>query len=340
VVATLGDDLDRADDAPRAADDCPVERVHHNHLVKKPDITPEVVATLVAAQFPQWADLPVAPVALDGWDNTTFRLGDDLSVRLPSADGYVPQIEKEHRWLPVLARALPLPIPEPVAVGRPTQTFPRPWSIYRWIDGEHATLDRIADLDEFAVDLGRFLRALYAIDTVEGPRAGAHSFHRGGSVDVWDEQTRASIEMLADEIDREPATEVWEAALASHWHGAPVWVHGDVAPSNLLVEEGRLSAVIDFGCSAVGDPACDLVIAWTFFSGNSSAAFRQTVELDDATWARGRGWALWKAVINLANERRGGPSADAGARRAGWSQNTHAVIDAVIADHCDHVDRG
>jgi aminoglycoside phosphotransferase (APT) family kinase protein len=303
--------------------------------VNKTDITPAIAARLVASQFPQWADLPVVPVEIDGWDNSTFRLGDELSVRLPSADRYVAQIEKEHRWLPILAPHLPLRIPEPVAMGRPDSSFPRPWSIYRWIDGEPASVDQIADLTVFAADLAAFLAAQYAIDASGGPPPGTHNFFRGSPVEIYDAQTRESIRLLGDDIDRDAATEVWEAALASTWDQAPVWVHGDVTASNLLVTEGRLRAVIDFGCAAVGDPACDLVMAWTFFAGENNEAFRSGVSLDDATWARGRGWALWKALVTLAQEREGGADADAAARRFGWRSGARQVIGAVLADH-DH----
>jgi aminoglycoside phosphotransferase (APT) family kinase protein len=299
----------------------------------KGDITPAVAARLVAAQFPQWAELPVVPVSFDGWDNTTFRLGDELSVRLPSADAYVAQVEKEHRWLPVLARQLPLPIPEPVATGRPGGGFPRPGSIYRWIEGDHATVDRIANLTAFAADLAGFLTALYAIDASGGPPPGPHNFFRGGPVGTYDAQSCGSIQRLADEIDPKAATEVWEAALATTWDRSPVWVHGDVGASNLLVAEGDLCAVIDFGCAAVGDPACDLVMAWTFFAGESTEAFRSHLPFDDATWARGRGWALWKALITLAHEKVGGPHADAAARRFGWRTGAREVIDLLLADH-------
>jgi aminoglycoside phosphotransferase (APT) family kinase protein len=301
--------------------------------VQKSDITPTVAARLVATQFPQWADLPVVPVALDGWDNTTFRLGDELCVRLPSADAYVAQIEKEHRWLPVLARRLPLPIPEPVAKGRPDDWFPRPWSIYRWIEGDPASTVRIADLTAFAADLAGFLAALYAIDGRGGPPAGAHSFFRGGPLDTYDAQSRAAIGRLADDVDVEAATDVWEAALAGTWTRPPVWVHGDVAASDLLVTEGRLRAVIDFGCSAVGDPACDLVMAWTFFAGESAQVFRNGLRFDDATWARARGWALWKALITLAREKDGGEDVDATARRVGLRIGAREILDLVLADH-------
>jgi aminoglycoside phosphotransferase (APT) family kinase protein len=301
--------------------------------VRKQDITTAIAARLVAAQFPHWSDLPVVPVALDGWDNTTFRLGDELCVRLPSGDRYVPQIEKEHRWLPVLAPQLPLPIPEPVAMGQPSDSFPRPWSIYRWIEGDPASSERIEDLSAFAADLAGFLAALYAIDASGGPPAGAHSFFRGGLLNVYDAQSRASIAGLADEIDAAAATEVWESALASTWDRSPLWVHGDVTASNLLVAEGRLRAVIDFGCSAVGDPACDLTMAWTFFDGEGAEVFRNGLAFDDATWARGRGWALWKALITLVAHNERGEDADAAARRFGWRIGPRLVIDTVLADH-------
>jgi aminoglycoside phosphotransferase (APT) family kinase protein len=170
----------------------------------------------------------------------------------------VPQVAKEHRWLPALARALPLPIPQPVAMGRPDEVFPRPWSVYRWIEGEPAATARVTDLTVFAEDLTAFLRALFAIDASDGPPAGQHSWFRGGPLTVWDGQTRQLIRVFAGRIDAGAATRVWETALASGWDRPPVWVHGDVTASNLLVADGKLHAVIDFGGAAVGDPACDL----------------------------------------------------------------------------------
>jgi aminoglycoside phosphotransferase (APT) family kinase protein len=227
-------------------------------VMDRDEITAQVAARLVAGQFPQWAELPVVPVGLNGWDNTTFGLGGELSVRLPSGEDYVPQVSKEHRWLPVLAGRLPLPGPEPVALGRPAAGFPWPWSVYRWIEGEPACLGRVADLTAFAADLAGFLAALYAIDAGGGPPPGLHSAFRGGPLMTWDEQARTSIDLLAEDIDARAAIGVWEAALASPWQQRPVWVHGDVAASNLLLSGGALRAVIDFGCAAAGDPACDL----------------------------------------------------------------------------------
>ena len=299
--------------------------------MEKSAITSELVSALIADQLPEWAHLPVEPVDLDGWDNTTFRLGEELSVRLPSADVYVAQVEKEQRWLPVLAPQLPLPIPEPVARGMPGRGFPRPWSVYRWLPGDVATVERVADLVGFAHDLADFLVVLYAIDPAGGPPAGAHSFFRGAPLSVYDDDSRTAIAELAGEIDTAAATEVWEAALAARSDRPPLWVHGDVTGTNLLVVDGRLSGVLDFGCSAVGDPACDLAIAWTFFHGDSRRAFRDRLDLDDATWTRGRGWALWKALITLAQARRSRANGGAAARM-GWRLDALGVLEEVLGD--------
>ena len=296
-------------------------------VVSSDEISADLAARLVADQFPQWAGLPVRPVRLNGYDNVTFRLGEELSIRLPSADRYVAQVRKEHRWLPVLARHLPLPIPEPVAMGRPSWGFPRPWSIYRWIEGEPAAVGRVADLAGFASGVAGFLTALQAINASDGPPAGAHNFFRGGPLATYDEQTRRLIRRTADDIDAEAATGVWDTALASTWERAPVWLHGDMAPSNLLVAAGALHAVIDFGGVAVGDPACDLVMEWTFFTGDSAEVFRDELHLDEATWARARGWALWKALVTIDKD-----GAHAAARQFGWRRSPREIIDIVIAD--------
>ena len=273
---------------------------HGSALADDVRIDVPLVQRLIATQFPQWSHLPVTPVAKSGWDNRTFHLGAEMSVRLPSAARYAAQVEKEQHWLPRLAAHLPLPIPTPLAQGRPDEEYPWPWSIYRWLDGEPASAATIGDGVRFAVDVAKFLVALQQIDASDGPPAGAHNFFRGGPLAVYDDETRHALDALAGTIDTEAAMDVWQMALASTWQQRPVWVHGDVAAGNLLVEEERLSAVIDFGCAGVGDPACDLVIAWTLFAGKSRQAFRAALPLDAAAWARGRGWALWKALITLA----------------------------------------
>ncbi|MCU1439141.1 MAG: Aminoglycoside phosphotransferase [Rhodoglobus sp.] len=281
-----------------------------------------LASRLVAQQFPQWAHLAISEPDVQGNDNRTYRLGSELSVRLPSAEGYVAQVEKEQRWLPVLAPELPLPVAKPVAMGWPSELFAWPWSVYRWIEGSVASRDRIGEPSAFAAELAAFLTALQAIDATGGPPAGAQSFFRGGDLRVYDRETRDSIALLADRIDAQAALAAWNAALSARWSGRPRWVHGDIAPANLLVRDGRLAAVIDFGCSAIGDPACDLAIAWTFLSGESRQVFRELFPGDEAMWARGRGWALWKALITIAAGKESSPI-EAPATR---------VVDDVIAD--------
>ena len=264
------------------------------------DLDAALVRRLLAAQFPQWAHLAVLPVAQSGWDNQTFRLGEQMLVRLPSALAYASQVSKEQRWLPKLAPLLPLPIPHPLALGAPALSYPWQWSVYRWIEGEPATRGHIANLREFATSIAKFLKALHTIDAMDGPAAGPHNFHRGGPLATYNAQTRQAIALLKGRIDNDAATLVWEQALATTWRRAPIWVHGDVSAGNLLVQDGRLSAVIDFGNLGVGDPACDLSVAWTMFESESRDAFRQTLALDADTWTRGRAWALWKAAILTA----------------------------------------
>jgi aminoglycoside phosphotransferase (APT) family kinase protein len=291
--------------------------------IDRKNIDAALVSRLIAEQFPQWAGLPIRPVEFGGWDNRTFHLGDRMTVRLPSAASYAQQVEKEQRWLPKLAPQLPLPIPEPLAQGGPTDFYPWPWSVYRWLDGETASVARIDDMTRFATTLAEFLIALQRADAAGGPPPGRHNFFRGGSLTVYDGETRRAIAALDGAIDADAATEIWETALAATWRGKPVWVHGDVAVGNLLVRDGRLSAVIDFGSSAVGDPACDLYIAWTFLGGESREAFRAAMPADEATWARGRGWTLWKALITYAEHRDAEPLGP-------WARR---VIEEVLADH-------
>lgn len=258
------------------------------------------VQRLVAEQFPDWRDLPVTPVDVPGWDNQTFRLGESMSVRLPSGEGYAAQVRKEHRWLPSLAPRLPLPVPTPLAIGAPAHGYPWEWSVYGWLPGRPAARARIADLSTFATDVAAFLRALQRIDATNGPPAGTHNFFRGGPLTVYDDETRRTIRALGPRVDGVAAQRVWDRALSVPYASTPVWVHGDVAANNLLVQDGRLSAVIDFGTSAVGDPACDLVLCWTFLRGPERERFRQEIGADAGTWARAAGWALWKALITMA----------------------------------------
>ncbi|MEM1433643.1 MAG: aminoglycoside phosphotransferase family protein [Pseudomonadota bacterium] len=254
-----------------------------------------MVRQLIAEQFPAWAELPVLPVPTSGWDNRTFRLGDSMLVRLPSGEAYADAVGREQLWLPRLAPLLPLPIPEPLAEGAPGAGYPWCWSVYRWLDGEVASRQDVADLSRFAINLADFLLALQRIPATDGPGGR----FRGGSLDRCQPQVAAAMEALTrtGDVDGEVVRAIWAAAVAAPLEAEPVWFHGDVAAGNLLTRNGVLSAVIDFGGLAVGDPACDMTIAWTFLDAASRDAFRARLGVSEALWNRGRGWALWKALI-------------------------------------------
>lgn len=264
----------------------------------------ELVTSLISEQFPHWAHLPITPIPF-GIDNKTFRLGDSMSIRIPSAEGYASQVKKEQKYLPLLAPHLPFPIPEPLVIGQPSKHYPFHWSINRWLPGETAESllmsNQSLDLDCLAPQLAQFLNALQKISSLDGPLPGLHNYYRGASPEVYDGQTRLALSQLKDVIDFHKATSLWEKALNSNWTQTPVWIHGDFSPGNILIKDNRLSAIIDFGCMGIGDPACDLVIAWTLLTDESRRTFKSILALDPQTWARARGWALWKASINLVS---------------------------------------
>lgn len=259
-------------------------------------VTTETVAALIADQFPQWAGEAIAPVATMGWDNRTFRLGADKLVRLPSGPGYAAQPGKEWQCLPHLAVHLPVPVPKVLGEGNPGQGYPYHWSILSYLEGVPAA-PRLATSTAFAEDLAAALRALRTTPIGPGPAPGMHNFHRGGDVRIYDQDLRKALDQLGASVDRNTILKVWTAACHSQWTAAPVWVHGDIAMGNLLARDDRLAGLIDFGCCAVGDPACDLTIAWTLFDGPARDTFRKAVGYDTATWARARGWAVWKAAL-------------------------------------------
>jgi aminoglycoside phosphotransferase (APT) family kinase protein len=299
----------------------PASKMH----VGEVDTGVSLVGRLLATQFPQWADMSIEPVPSAGTDNAIYRLGDDMAVRLPRIEWAIEQVQKEHEWLPRLAPLLPLDIPVPLAMGTPGEGYPWHWSVYRWLEGEEATVETIADMRQAATDIARFILALQRIDTTGGPTPGSHNFGRGAPLATGDARTREGIASLSTEFDAEAVTEAWEAALqAPVWQGPPVWIHGDLKPGNLLVQQGRLSAVIDFGGLNVGDPACDLIIAWNLFSAETRDLFRAALAVDDATWARGRGWALSIGLIALPYYRTTNPVLAEISRRS---------IAEVLADH-------
>jgi aminoglycoside phosphotransferase (APT) family kinase protein len=275
----------------------PAEKMHADEV----DTDAALVGRLLAEQFPHWADLPIEPVRPFGTDNALYRLGDDMVVRLPRRERTSGTLEKERLWLPRLAPLLPLAVPVPLAEGLPAEGYPFPWSVYGWLTGENATIERITDRSQLATDLAQFVAALQRIDPAGGPAPGEHNFFRGVPLRMRDEATRAAIASLSGRIDAGAVTVAWDEALqAPEWERPPVWIHGDLDARNLLVEEGRLSGVIDWGGLGVGDPACDVMIAWKVLSADTRDIFRTALSVDEATWARSRGWALSQALIALS----------------------------------------
>ncbi|MFJ5048641.1 aminoglycoside phosphotransferase family protein [Streptomyces sp. NPDC088719] len=295
-------------------------------------IEPSVVHGLIAAQFPHWSDLPVEAVGASGTANAIFRLGADKAVRLPRTEGSAADVATEHRWLPLLASRLPFPVPLPLAQGVPDRSFPRPWSVCTWLDGTNPRPGDGSSASELlAADLAEFVLALRRIDPADAPAA-----YRSESLASRDTETSEALATLDEfldgsrdgvldgvldgsrggalngaldraldrTVDRANATAVWhEAVSAEPFTGRPVWVHGDLQPGNVLVADGRLTAVIDFGCTGLADPAVDLIAAWYLLTAEARETFRTAVAADDATWTRGRGWALSIALMELAHYR-------------------------------------
>ncbi|WP_329587151.1 aminoglycoside phosphotransferase family protein [Streptomyces sp. NBC_01362] len=263
----------------------------------RPTIDAALARRLVDRQFPQWAGLRLKLLDPAGSDHVIYRLGEKLSVRLPRHAGAIGQARKESEWLPRLAPHLPLAIPVPVEVGDPGFGYPWPWAVSRWLDGEVATTAALAGSSRAAAQLAEFLTALQNFAPESFPDEKAPEDLTAGSLAERDRTTRAAIAEVDGVFDAAATTELWDAALgAPDWGRPPVWFHGDFHTGNLLTVDGRLSAVIDFGGLGIGDPACDLTIAFTLMSAASRAVFRAALGVDDATWARGRGWALATAL--------------------------------------------
>jgi aminoglycoside phosphotransferase (APT) family kinase protein len=284
-------------------------------------IDDDLVRRLVAGQFPQWAGLAVERWPSGGTVNAMYRLGDDMVVRLPLVRGGAEDVSMEQEWLPRLAPQLPTRIPEVLGAGKPAQGYPWPWSVYRWLAGEHPEAGALSEPMLLAEDLAAFVAAMRSITLPAAPQA-----HRGGPVASLDAETRAAIKELRgipqEDVDCDAAAAVWEEALrAPDWDGPPVWLHADLMPGNLLVDGGRLASVIDFGCTGRGDPACDLFPAWNLLPRDARQVFREALAVDDEAWIRGRGRTLSQALIALPYYRRTNPA---------MAHNARHVIRAVL----------
>ena len=274
------------------------------------EIDAQLVRQLLRTQFPHLCDLPVRAVPSTGTVNAIYRLGDQLCVRLPRVQHWAQDLLKEFEWLPRLAAHLSLKVPEPVAKGDAGSGYPFPWAIYRWIEGETLATDRIADEPQAATDLARFVSELQQVDPSGAPRAGRKPLPQ------LDKMTRVAIESLRGLVDTEVVMTAWETSLrAPVWDGSPVWIHCDLLPPNVLVEGERLTAVIDFGAAGVGDPAQDVAPAWSVFGRTGRDIFRASLDVDEVTWLRGRGYALHQAALIIPYYSETNPEFVAMARR-------------------------
>jgi aminoglycoside phosphotransferase (APT) family kinase protein len=283
------------------------------------DIDDVLVGRLVAGQFPEWADLPIEPVASSGTDNAMFRMGADLAVRLPRIPGAAKDVAVEQEWVPLLVPHLPVAVPTPVACGEPAEGYPYPWTVCRWLPGTNPVVDDLAAPEQLAADLAAFIIALRRIG-----RAHAPSSSRGVPLATRDEPTRAAIAASDGLIDTAAVTAVWQDALRIPARsGQPAWTHADLSPGNLLVRDGRLTAVIDWSVAGVGDPTVDLIVAWNLLPASARPAFREALAADDDTWHRGRGWALSISLIQLPYYQHTNPALAA---------NSRHVIAEILAD--------
>ena len=266
--------------------------MNHKLHADEIDTGDDIARALIGTQFPQWAHLSLSSIASTGTDNAIYRLGDELGIRLPRIERAVDAVTKEHAWLPCLAGHLPVPVPEPVTLGQPGGGYPYPWLVFRWLDGADVLAAPVADWSQLAREVADFVAALERIDTVRAPPAG----YRAGPLAPHANDTRAAIIGLGGVLDADRALTIWDEAVAAEpWTGAPVWVHGDLLPGNILLQDGHLSGIIDWGATGVGDPACDAMLAWSL-PPDARAIFRSALAIDEATWARGRGWTVQQAV--------------------------------------------
>jgi aminoglycoside phosphotransferase (APT) family kinase protein len=275
------------------------EKLHDGEV----DIDDGIVHGLLLTQFPQWAALPLHRVNSTGTVNAIYRLGDDMYVRLPRVHRWAGGLQNELRWLPTLAPQLPLAVPEPVATGEPDAGYPFSWAVYRWLEGETFAIDRVRDEGQDAVALAQFISSMRNIDP-----SGAPQSTRARSLSTLDAETRTAIVASGALVDPDATLAAWETGLhGPAWTGTPVWTHGDLIPPNLLVHDGRLRAVIDFGSVGAGDPAVDVIPAWSVFGTGGREAFRSALDVDEDTWVRSRGLALHQALLIIPYYRETNP---------------------------------
>lgn len=287
------------------------------------EVAQELAQSLIDRQFPVWSYLPLKKIDSAGTDNSVYRLGDEMAVRFPVSVSAAEQITKEHSWLPKLS-SFAVAIPVIIGAGQPATEFPFPWSVVNWIDGKDAVSENVSDWLKMAEDLGQFVSVLRGQNTLGAPTAGKHNGYRGTALVNLDQVARYAMNDLEDIFDKACLLKIWEQALGIEpWAGAPVWIHGDIHAANIIVRNGSLAGIIDFGLMGVGDPACDLALAWSLLPTHARDVFRAAANVNEPTWQRGKGWGLYIGVIALSYYRE---------RNAILSGIAETAISAVIED--------
>lgn len=269
----------------------------HNYVMEL-DLT--TIQKIISIQYPKYASFEIRNVVKSGHDNQTFHLGNEYSLRFPSAYDYSSQVLKEHQFCKKLQESISYRITEPIELGQPSDLFPYHFSINSWIDGESMNEFNVKDKNQLAYDLAQFLNELKQCDPHLGPLPGPHNFYRGGNLSTYHEETIQAIKEC-DDFDQTECLKIWHTGLNSDFKGPNTWIHGDLEKDNLLIKDDRLYAVIDFGNMGIGDPACDYVMAWTYFNIESRQIFLQAFGINQAMINRAKAWALWKAIISLNN---------------------------------------
>lgn len=266
------------------------------------NINPTLVNAIISCQFPEYSHLAVTKPKKQGHDNHTFKLGKTMIVRLPTQQSYSQAVNKEQRFLPVLAPHLKTRIPKPVRLGMPSNLYPYHFSIYEWIPGKSLDVVNMCDQDKerLSLNMVEFLQELQDI-VVSGPSPGQHNWWRGGHISIYEKDAKKQFSQLSGMIDANKATQLWDAACKTKWSKRPVWIHGDLSAGNILIQKNKLCAVIDFGCMGVGDPACDFGVAWTLFNGKAREVFISKSGINDDVWLRAKAWILWKSTFDLCN---------------------------------------
>jgi aminoglycoside phosphotransferase (APT) family kinase protein len=281
-----------------------------------------LVQGMLAEQFPALASLPIVSVPSSGTMNAIYRIGPDLYARLPRVARAVADLERERQWLPWLASQLPLPIPEPVGEGHPNEAYPLPWALYRWLEGSTYSDECVRDETQAACDLAQFVLALRRLDPSGVPRAGRRPLRELAA------RTRTAIAEARGVIDTDAALSAWEEAIETPpWQGEARWIHTDLLRPNILIRAGRISAIIDFGAAGAGDPAADLIAAWSVFGPAGRKAYLSIASMDDDARRRARGFALHQAALIIPYYAETNP---------GFVAHAQRTVEQVLLDVAEH----